>query len=682
MKSKQCDVISGCGKIYPVTALHCPFCNTREEFSNHNMYNSQHIIYDVECYPMVFTFCGYHPESDTYVDYEISYRQDDSILFCEYLLSAQFHKFIFIGFNSVGYDYPLLHFMINQYNRTGGITPAQIYAESSRIIATDWNNRFNNIIWDNDRYIEQIDLFMIHHFDNSAKSTSLKQIEFVMRSDNLQDLPYVPGTLLNPEQIDYLKIYNKFDVRKTFLFYVESIPMIEFREGLSIKYEKNMMNHNDTKIGKDIVIHKLGRDICFHSDGAKRQTPRDYIALKNVIFPYIEFINPEFNRIKDYISSQVISETKGVFEGLECTIDNCRYVFGLGGLHASVPGQTLHSNHEYVIIDVDVTSYYPSLGIVNNIAPEHLGDAYAPVVEEIKAERMKHAKGTLENAAYKLALNSGFGNSNNKCTPFYDPQYTMMITINGQLLLCMLAEQLLQIPDLKIIQCNTDGITYRCKRDDADRTRQIYHHWEKFTLLDLEEAIYDSMYIRDVNNYIAVYENGDVKLKGAYAYNRQFHQNHSMLVVPRAVEAYLLHGIDPREFIINHTDDFDFMLFVKSGSNDILRIDDTVLQRRSRYFVSITGGLIQIERPPTGVLGHFKKNNNTSKSVYNRADNSVWNAEIHTKNESVHKQRFSDVESGWLVTECNNVENFNRVNVNYEYYIQEANKLIDAVINF
>jgi len=642
-------------------------------------FDPRHYIYDIECYPNVFTICIYDPQWDQYYEFEISDRFDDSKLLVAALRNHGKLNSIFIGFNNVGYDYPLLHFIISTYENYGKATPEEIYKESDRIISTDWNNRFTNRIWESDQFIEQIDLFMIHHFDNSAKSTSLKQIEFAMRSENIKDLPYEPGTVLASPEIDNLRVYGKFDVKKTFDFYVKSIPLIEFREGLSKKYDKNMMNYNDTKIGKEIVIHKLGRNLCFERDGSMRQSPRDYIHLEKAIFPYIEFKNPEFNRIKDYLSQQVISETKGVFSELECTVNGLRYVFGLGGLHASVPGQTLHSNHEYIIVDVDVTSYYPSLGIVNKIAPEHLGDDYCPVVEELKAERLKFKKGTLENAAYKLALNSGFGNSNNKYTPFYDPLYTMMITINGQLLLCMLAEALLAISCLSIIQCNTDGITYRCKREDLMLSRLACKYWEEFTCLDLEEAIYSTMFIRDVNNYIAVYKNGDVKRKGAYAYKREWHQNHSALIVAKAVNAHLLHFKDVREFIINHEDPYDFMLFIKSGQKEILRIGGTILQRRSRYYVGISGKLMSIERPPAGVLGHFKKNNNTSKAVYAESDNAVWNPEIHTKNKSIHANRITDIESGWSCVECNDMTRFDRSNINFEYYIQEAMKLVDGV---
>jgi len=50
----------------------------------------------------------------------------------------------------------------------------------------------------------------------------------------------------------------------------------------------------------------------------------------------------------------------------------------------------------------------------------------------------------------KLALNGTFGDSNNIYSVFYDPQFTMAITVNGQLMLCMLAERLMTIPGLAL----------------------------------------------------------------------------------------------------------------------------------------------------------------------------------------------------------------------------------------
>ncbi|MEG8007479.1 hypothetical protein U2444_14875, partial [Listeria monocytogenes] len=79
-------------------------------------------------------------------------------------------------------------------------------------------------------HVPQIDLFKIWHFDNRARSTSLKVLEFKLRMDNLCDLPFPVGTMLNYEQTQVLKTYNAHDVKATKLFYKESIQAIQFRQ--------------------------------------------------------------------------------------------------------------------------------------------------------------------------------------------------------------------------------------------------------------------------------------------------------------------------------------------------------------------------------------------------------------------------------------------------------------------
>lgn len=152
------------------------------------------------------------------------------------------------------------------------------------------------------------------------------------------------------------------------------------------------------------------------------------------------------------------------------------------------------------------TSYYPSLAIANRFFPEHLGEEFCDIYADMKAQRVNYPKGTPENAMLKLALNGVYGDSNNKFSPFYDPLYTMCITVNGQLLLCMLYEQLRKIKGLELVQANTDGLTVRLQRKDIDNLRKVCSDWEDLTGLELEEVRYKMMHIRDCNNYIAVYE--------------------------------------------------------------------------------------------------------------------------------------------------------------------------------
>jgi hypothetical protein len=79
----------------------------------------------------------------------------------------------------------------------------------------------------------------------------------------------------------------------------------------------------------------------------------------------------------------------------------------------------------------------------------------------------------------------------------------MKITLNGQLLLCMLAESLMKVPTLRLLMINTDGLEYRVSRDYAEVADVVCREWEQLTSLSLEGTQYSRMWITNVNNYIA-----------------------------------------------------------------------------------------------------------------------------------------------------------------------------------
>lgn len=617
-------------------------------------------VHDIENYPNVFLFGAIHALTETPYIFEISHRRDDRqafYLFTEYLRE---HRAEEVGYNNLGYDYPVQHSILNNIMY---ITNADIYKKGDSIINAGDENRFAHMVWEKDWIVPQLDLYKIHHFDNQAKRTSLKTLEFNMRMENIEDLPFTPGTYLTDSQIDTLRQYLIHDLKATLMFYKHSKKLIDFRRELFAKYGRNFMNHNDTKIGKDYFIMELEKSgiQCFEPGSRKpRQTHRPSIALNSVIFPYVHFEQPEFNRVLNWLRQQVITETKGVFTDLSADINGFSFDFGTGGIHGSIESQTIRSTENYVIIDLDVASFYPNLAISNELYPAHLGKQFCTIYKNVYDMRSSYPKGTPENAMLKLALNGVYGDSNNVYSPFYDPAYTMAITINGQLLLCMLAEELLKIPGLSMIQANTDGLTVYVPRVFTGQVEQVRHAWEKLTRLQLEEAIYDVMFIRDVNNYIAVYEGGkEVKRKGAYCHTTKtdenpkgdlgWHQNHSMQVVAKAAEAALVHNKDIRDFITSHEDIHDFMLVTKVPRNSKLLWGDKQVQNITRYYVSTDGAPLTKVMPPL------------AKSLKLNPD---------------APERRMSVCKGWLTTECNDMKRFNRATLNYDFYIKEAEKLV------
>ena len=622
------------------------------------------VIYDIESYPNVFTLAARTIEGQRWT-FEISDRCNDWSLLNVWV----FRLTEMVGYNNVAYDYPVLHHILMS---GPNITAFDIYNKSISIINAPNDEKFNHIIWDRDQIVPQIDLMKIHHFDNMAKATSLKMLEFNMRSENIQDLPYVPGTPLILEQIDPLIEYNHKDVDETTAFMIESKPQIDFRRTLSKKYGRNMMNHNDVKIGVDYFINELGREKCYNGAQPK-QTPRAQIAFRDIIFPYVKFEQPGFIALLEWLKSRVIIDTKGGFtdipadtlgplrdhcdvkitkqkgehaKNLHVWVEGFQYVFGTGGIHGSIERDAVHSSTTHQLIDVDVTSYYPSLAIANYLRPEHLGKDFCDVYSDIKSQRVKHKKGTPENAMLKLALNGVYGKTNSKYGPLYDPKYTMAITINGQLLLCMLAEQLIKIPTLRVIQINTDGITVLCPRSHLEHCRDVCRWWETVTKLDLEEALYSSMWIRDVNNYVALYPTGKLKRKGVYEWDVGWHQNHSALIIKKAVEAHMVYKVDIERFIREWPDVMDFMMVAKvpRSSRLVMEPGDQPLQHITRYYVSNSGGSLVKIMPPLP-----KK-----PEVYRRIGVNV----------------------GQKVTPCNDLRGFTVTDINYEYYINEAKKLV------
>jgi len=228
---------------------------------------------------------------------------------------------------------------------------------------------------------------------------------------------------------------------------------------------------------------------------------------------------------------------------------------------------------------------------------------------------------------------------------FYDPLFTMRITLNGQLLLCMLAESLMKVPTLRILMMNTDGLEYHVHRDHARSAALACEFWEHMTTLSLEGTQYSRMWITNVNNYIAESESS-LKRKGAFEYDLEWHQNQSALVVPKVAEQVLLNGADARTLITNWPDKMDFLLRTKVPRSSVLMTMDgderTEHQRITRYAI-VKGGpsLIKIMPPLKGKT----------------------------------EMRYFDLHVGYGVKVLNDIEGLDKVEFDLDYYVNEVNKL-------
>ena len=607
-------------------------------------------IYDIETLPNIFTMWVKVAGQDMWWSCEISTRKNEYQKFRTFMDGLKKDGGIMVGYNNLHFDYPIIHMM---YEMGNVLSAKPMYDKKNAIFATPFNEPFRHTVWENKHIVPQLDLYKINHYDNPNRRTSLKDLEFNMNMDKIDAFELDFDADLAVDDFDKLLNYNKHDIRATELFFDRCRSAVEIRHKLTAKTGINHLNWSDTTIGEKQFVRNLeeaGIEIYDYS-GVRRKprgTPRPDLKLSTCLLEDYKFNTPSLQNAVNIFKSKIINERKGAFEGMFAELGGLKVPLGAGGTHISVTKQSFESNDEYIIEDWDVESYYPSLAIVNGLYPEHLGEEFVRVYSDMKNDRTSFKKGTPENAMLKLALNGAYGKSLSEHSVLYDPKFGLTVTINGQLLMYLLCEKLLEIEGLKLLQVNTDGLTIRYPRRESSDVHSVMEWWQNKTRLRLEKAVYQRMIIRDVNNYIAIYEDGSLKTKGAYSYELQLHQNFSGLVIAKVAQQVLLDNVDIRETLLEewHKDSSQFMLKIKSTGKSYHTIDGVKIQKVSRYYVSRKGGVLKKHMPPL------------PKKV--ALGDSSW--------------RESFVDRGYLVKLCNETNQAGS-DLNLGYYIEQVEKL-------
>ena len=613
-------------------------------------------IFDLETLD-VFTATYLDRDSDETRVFVIDNELDDRELMFEFLDNEVAGL---VGFNSINFDAQILEYMYRNPDCTAG--DIRRYAQ---IITSD-NDRMNDVPEWRLRH-KHLDLYRIHHFDNKNKRTGLKWCEFSMDLENIEDMPS------DGEGENWLQMilsYNLNDVIATKELYKRTISMIELRKQLTKMYGINLINASDSKIGSELTLklycQKTGKNI---KDVRSMRTYRKSIKIGDIIFPYVKFNSDIFNLVLNHFKNLEIKDTKS---GSEFSVNykDFQFDYGSGGIHGSISNSVVESDKEYVIIDADVSSLYPSIAIVNGLYPRHLGREFVDIYnQEIVVPRLiakKEGNKVLADG-FKLAANSVYGKSNDVYSWLYDPQYTMATTINGQLLLTMLAEMLMEIDDSKLIQINTDGLTMRIPRDKGTQYFDICEKWMKITNLELEYVKYSKMIIFDVNNYLAFYTNGKYKAKGRCEFEDiPLHKNKSFAIIPRTFYEYHKNNVEPVEFITNHNNIYDFCAGVKSKRSD---------KRGGNWY--------QLHWIENGDYKTKKLSKTVRYYVSNKGATLIKHSEDGSQSHvEAPVRKGNRIMKDWKVTYFNKSvkhNDFSKYDIDYTYYISKVNEWITDI---
>lgn len=511
------------------------------------------VAFDVETYPNYF-LCVFKNIENNKVFYvearEGASLSDKDIESIQQCLRTR----TLVGFNSLNFDMPLLCYAMNKASTN------QLCKMANDIIAGQRGYRV----------MQALDIQLpnyVDHFDIQqplpSLNASLKLYGARLHCKTLKDLPIAPNTILTIQQMEDIRSYCMNDVQITINVYHAVAKDIALHHSMQHLSGSDLRSKSGAQVAEAVIINQLEKQ-----SGKKIYAPNN---VNNVIAyaapDFIEFKTEALQTFFKHICNERFTLNKGKImlsdwlAKQRITINNTQYQIGIGGLHSCENTKATKATNSTQLIDADVMSYYPSIILRLGLYPPHLGKAFLHYYETIFNERIraKKAGDTLTANAFKLILNASFGKFGNQHSKLYAPELLLRVTITGQLCLLMLIEAL-ELRGIEVVSANTDGIV------SLVHDKHIYDdeclRWQAITGFNLEYTQYAALYSRDVNNYVAVKQNGGVKGKGLFTLN-QLNKNPNADIIINAVIAYLQHGTSVSD-TINACDDICQFLIVRT----------------------------------------------------------------------------------------------------------------------
>ncbi len=412
-------------------------------------------------------------------------------------------------------------------------------------------------------------------FDVAPGIASLKIYAGRLHSERLQDLPIEHDAEIDPEQRQVLRDYCVIgDTVATKDLWVKLQPQIDLRIKMTKEYGIDLRSKSDAQIAEAViraqvqklVTRKIERPII--KPGAEyRYRPPMFLSFES------EQLRAALRTITEtplYVGDSGAMLMPKVISELNISIGSSVYQMGIGGLHSTESKVAHHADKDTLLVDRDVTSYYPAIILGCGLYPSHLGDSFLRVYHRLVKKRLdaKHAGDKVTADSLKITINGAFGKLGSKWSALYSPDLLIQVTITGQLSLLMLIE-MLECEGIAVVSANTDGVVIKCPLALKSRMDAVVLTWEMLTGFETEETQYLALYSRDVNNYIAIKPDGNAKLKGVYA-PAGLQKNPTNEICAEAARRFLTNGTPVGETIRRCSDIRKFVTIrqVKGGGVD------------------------------------------------------------------------------------------------------------------
>lgn len=461
-----------------------------------------------------------------------------------------------------------------------------------------------------------------------------------------------------PEWINDTLHYNLNDVFIVCEMIRLFIDEIRLRYNISKAYGVNVLSSSRSNIADKLFI-KFYSEFSGLSEKQwrGRTTERTAMSFKKVIFPFINFKTKQLQELLEEMKKVVIySIGKKALKDIapkypdfkylktdrengwfEVTINNLIYTIATGGLHSQDIPRELRSkikyikdsstgelrgeaenetiwdtitDDSYIYVHWDIASFYPSIMDVYKICPAHLDTScFVKLIHWLKETRIqaKHSKEPIIDGipkdilaqVLKIVINSIFGKLGFINGDICDRLAVLKVTINGQLMILMLCEEL-ELNGIEVVSANTDGIVVKLYKNKKDKFDEIANNWKALTKLDADSEEYNCYINRDINNYLIEEINGKISYKGALNPNMylvDLQKGYDMPIVAKAVINYFLYNKPILETLYECKNILDFCKTQNVGKQ--FHVEYSIngktneLQRYVRFYVTNQGGVLE-----------------------------------------------------------------------------------------
>lgn len=404
-----------------------------------------------------------------------------------------------------------------------------------------------------------------------AQGLSLKKFE-AMAGLSVEEttVPFNKRTTWQPEELQEVLHYNLQDLKAT-------KKLLSIRNddahGEYFTNKMKLVSHFGTAHAyrySNTTIASIYLTDGFKMDNLKpAPTPKVGIPDEAVTFlNHAEKASPAITRAPDVEKPALRKRLAPL--NLKTQAFNNLITWGFGGMHSAIGYQTdgpTGKKHDHftplVVEDVyqlDVSSMFPSIIIRDQL----LGPATGKYQQLVKERLINKRQGSPFAKTQKIIINSTYGGMRAPWLDLYNPDAAIHVNVSGMVAVYNLARGLAPFSD--IIQINTDGIAVHLKDpNDKQKMLKIKRLWESYFKLNLEVTHFTKLYQKDVNNYVAIKDNGHLKLKGGQV-SQAVTADPLRATSPRVIQALLLQKIthpdtDLDVYLKDHLKDFTMQDF-------------------------------------------------------------------------------------------------------------------------